>query len=69
MKGKLIQFVKYLVKYNNSYFYNKKTRNCQGFVRKITDSLEINLCFEGEMKREFEYFKENLKLDYKFKDR
>ena len=44
------------VKYNNYYFYDKEKRNCQGFVRKITDSLEINLCFEGEMNREFQYF-------------
>lgn len=56
------------VKFNTDRFYSMHNHNCQFFVDKVLEELKYNLTFEGEMKREFEYFKENGKLDFKFED-
>ena len=55
------------VQYNNQFYYDSTKRNCQKFVRAITDGLGIKIEFKGEMQREYEYFTTYCKLDFKFK--
>ena len=55
------------VQYNNQFYYNSTNRNCQKFVRAITDKLGIKIEFKGEMQKEYEYFIKHCKLDFNFK--
>lgn len=54
------------VRFNTNRIYSGMTINCQYFVDKVLEKLGIKLEFEGEMKREFEYFKNFGELDFKF---
>jgi len=63
------KIVEKCVEYNTHYFYDRTKRNCQKFVSDVLRELEINLEFEGEMKKEYQYIFNNLKLDFKYKDK
>ena len=63
------KIVEKCVEYNTYYFYDRTKRNCQKFVFDVLRELKINLKFEGEMEREYNYILDNLKLDFKYKDK
>jgi len=63
------KIVEKCVEYNTHFFYDKKNRNCQKFVFDVLRELKIDLKFEGEMEREYNYILKNLKLDFKYKDK
>ena len=63
------KIVEKCVEYNTHFFYDETKRNCQKFVFDVLRELNIDLKFEGEMEREYNYILKNLKLDFKYKEK
>ena len=56
------------VAFNTNRFYDAASNNCQFFVDSILKEIGAELKFEGEMKREIDYFKKYGELDFTFRE-